>query len=390
MGCSAPSARTFCRDLASSTSATTLRTRAISITQPDWGQKAASITDASPCVGNQLVYRISFSLGCFFTLTALLSCAVARGCENFFDGYVDIACVASALFIILQIIIILDSTYSLRDYILDKSDEADRDDDAAWTRRNQDHVGGAYLALVFVCMALSIAGLRRGLGAVPTVGFAAHGRDVHGRGARRAVLRSTSSWTTSRVRSSSSNARRRARTRTTRPTRARQPLRPPVYRGIARALRVFLEKDHPPVYTLEPRVEGPHHITVKPNTKLLRPYVVSAVLRDVHFAQERYDSFIDLQDKLHQNTARSWDARPGHDPGTLHLQRTYAAISVALLPNEIKLKPLSQDKEFEAKELLVFYRTNPDVKHIKPYTDIIYDSPVYPMITDKNGVVLSL
>ncbi|KAE8951976.1 hypothetical protein PR002_g32813, partial [Phytophthora rubi] len=42
------------------------------------------------------------------------------------------------------------------------------------------------------------------------------------------------------------------------------------------------------------------------------------------------------------------------------------------------------------KELLVFYRTNPDVKHIKPYTDIIYDSPVYPMITDKNGVVLSL
>ncbi|KAE8971041.1 hypothetical protein PR001_g27017 [Phytophthora rubi] len=284
-------------------------------------ETAASITDASPCVGNQLVYRISFSLGCFFTLTALLSCAVARGCENFFDGYVDIACVASALFIILQIIIILDSTYSLRDYILDKSDEADRDDDAAWTRRNQDHVGGAYLALVFVCMALSIAGLRRGLGA-----------------------------------------------------------------GIARALRVFLEKDHPPVYTLEPRVEGPHHITVKPNTKLLRPYVVSAVLRDVHFAQERYDSFIDLQDKLHQNTARSWDARPGHDPGTLHLQRTYAAISVALLPNEIKLKPLSQDKEFEAKELLVFYRTNPDVKHIKPYTDIIYDSPVYPMITDKNGV----
>jgi hypothetical protein len=36
----------------------------------------------SNCVGNQLVYRISFSLGCFFTLTALLSCAVAKGCEG--------------------------------------------------------------------------------------------------------------------------------------------------------------------------------------------------------------------------------------------------------------------------------------------------------------------
>lgn len=30
------------------------------------------------------------------------------------------------------------------------------------------------------------------------------------------------------------------------------------------------------------------------------------------------------------------------------------------------------------------------MKHIKPFTDIIYDSPVYPVITDANGVVLSL
>lgn len=36
----------------------------------------------------------------------------------------------------------------------------------------------------------------------------------------------------------------------------------------------------------------------------MRPYVVSAVLRDVKFTQERYDSFIDLQDKLHQNICR--------------------------------------------------------------------------------------
>ncbi|KAE9354857.1 Phenylalanine--tRNA ligase beta subunit [Phytophthora fragariae] len=158
--------------------------------------------------------------------------------------------------------------------------------------------------------------------------------------------------------------------------------------GIARALRVFLEKERPPVYTLEPRAEGPHHITIKPNTKLVRPYVVSAVLRDVQFTQERYDSFIDLQDKLHQNICRrrTLVAIGSHDLDTIQGPFTYNALP----PNEIKFKPLSQDKEFEAKELLDFYRTNPDVKHIKPYTDIIYDSPVYPVITDKNGVVLSL
>ncbi|KAL3660181.1 hypothetical protein V7S43_014712 [Phytophthora oleae] len=148
----------------------------------------------SNCVGNQLVYRISFSLGCFFALTALLSCAVAKGCDNvccmllfqlpfyvgillaslfipndFFDGYVDIARVSSALFIILQIVIILDSTYSLRDYLLDKMDEADGDDDARQALLSSSFDSqedgaktlweGAYLALVVVCMALSIVGL---------------------------------------------------------------------------------------------------------------------------------------------------------------------------------------------------------------------------------------
>lgn len=58
--------------------------------------------DVGNCIGNQFVYRyepehheflcctgltmiysrITFSLGCFFLVTTLLSCAVARGCEN--------------------------------------------------------------------------------------------------------------------------------------------------------------------------------------------------------------------------------------------------------------------------------------------------------------------
>lgn len=69
---------------------------------------------------------------------------------------------------------------------------------------------------------------------------------------------------------------------------------------------------------------------------------------------------------------------------------TFIFLYKALPPTEIKFTPLSQKKEFNAKELLDYYRTNVDAKHLKPYTDIIYDSPVYPVITDKNGVVLSL
>ncbi|CAI5726480.1 unnamed protein product [Hyaloperonospora brassicae] len=158
--------------------------------------------------------------------------------------------------------------------------------------------------------------------------------------------------------------------------------------GIARALRIFMEKERPPVFSLTPRAAGAHEVVVKSSTKLVRPFVVSAVLRDVQFTQERYTSFIDLQDKLHQNICRrrTLVAIGTHDLDTIEGPFTYNALP----PNEIKFRPLAQSKDFEAKELLDFYRTDPDVKHMKPYTDIIYDSPVYPVIMDKNGVVLSL
>jgi phenylalanyl-tRNA synthetase beta chain len=64
--------------------------------------------------------------------------------------------------------------------------------------------------------------------------------------------------------------------------------------GVARALRIFLGREPVPSYRLlEPA--APISITVSPETAQIRPYVVSAVLRDVKFTQESYNSFIDLQ-----------------------------------------------------------------------------------------------
>ena len=39
-------------------------------------------------------------------------------------------------------------------------------------------------------------------------------------------------------------------------------------------------------------------------TAKIRPYFASAILRNVTFTPQSYASFIDLQDKLHQNLAR--------------------------------------------------------------------------------------
>ena len=45
-------------------------------------------------------------------------------------------------------------------------------------------------------------------------------------------------------------------------------------------------------------------IIITPDVADVRPIVMGAVLRNVTFTEASYESFIDLQDKLHQNLAR--------------------------------------------------------------------------------------
>jgi phenylalanyl-tRNA synthetase beta subunit len=72
---------------------------------------------------------------------------------------------------------------------------------------------------------------------------------------------------------------------------------------------------------------------VRPETLLVRPFIVCAVLRGVRFDETRYNSFIDLQDKLHQNICRKRTlvAIGTHDLDTLQGPFTYEA-----LPPEVR------------------------------------------------------
>lgn len=45
-------------------------------------------------------------------------------------------------------------------------------------------------------------------------------------------------------------------------------------------------------------------LTIAESTTPVRPYAAAAILRNIKFTQASYDSFISLQDKLHQNLAR--------------------------------------------------------------------------------------
>ncbi|EON63554.1 phenylalanyl-tRNA synthetase, beta subunit [Coniosporium apollinis CBS 100218] len=158
------------------------------------------------------------------------------------------------------------------------------------------------------------------------------------------------------------------------------------FEGIALNLNVFLERTSLPDFRVVAPPNGElQEIHVKEETMRVRPLVTGAVLRNIEFTQARYDSFIALQDKLHQNLARQRTlvSIGTHDLDTIKGPFTYEALP----PEEIEFVPLNQEKKMNAKELMTFYEKD---KHLGRYLHIIRDSPVYPVIYDSNRTVLSL
>ncbi|KAJ7180234.1 hypothetical protein C8R43DRAFT_972282 [Mycena crocata] len=158
--------------------------------------------------------------------------------------------------------------------------------------------------------------------------------------------------------------------------------------GISRALRVFIGKAEAPRYKIIMPSGGEAallNVTCSPETQKIRPYFACAILRNVKFTKRSYDSFIDLQDKLHQNICRrrQFVAIGTHDLNTLQPPFRYEARP----PKDIKFIPLNKDKAYTAEELMTLYESD---KHLSKFLPIIRDSPVYPIIYDAKDRVLSM
>ncbi|KAL4911238.1 hypothetical protein BDW74DRAFT_142595 [Aspergillus multicolor] len=158
------------------------------------------------------------------------------------------------------------------------------------------------------------------------------------------------------------------------------------FEGIALMLNIFLERKSLPKYRLvEPPSGELQKIIVKESTTKIRPLVSGAILRNIKFDKARYESFIALQDKLHQNLARQRTlvSIGTHDLDTIKGPFTYEAQA----PKDIRFVPLNQTQEMNGEELMAFYDKD---KHLGRYLHIIRDSPVYPVIYDANRTVCSL
>lgn len=162
--------------------------------------------------------------------------------------------------------------------------------------------------------------------------------------------------------------------------------------GFSRAIKIFLGEVDAPTYEVISVPEADMEVmNVQPATAQIRPFVVCAILKDVKFTQERYQSFIDLQDQLHRNLCRlrTLVAIGTHDMDTVKGPFVYDARP----GDKIEFVPLthsSTGESFTGKTLLEHYETEPACKHLKPYVPIIKDSPVYPVVLDADENVMSL
>ncbi|KAJ2707724.1 phenylalanine--tRNA ligase subunit beta [Coemansia sp. IMI 203386] len=154
--------------------------------------------------------------------------------------------------------------------------------------------------------------------------------------------------------------------------------------GLSRALSVFLGREKEPNYRLA-SIDKPQRITVSKECSQVRPYIVGAILRGIKLNAERYQSFIDLQDKLHQNLCRrrTLVAIGTHDLDTVQGPFTYEART----PENIKFVPLNQTEEMDGNRVIEFYEKD---RKISKYLGIIKDSPVFPVVYDSTSTVLSL
>ncbi|KAL1961329.1 hypothetical protein VTO42DRAFT_57 [Malbranchea cinnamomea] len=158
------------------------------------------------------------------------------------------------------------------------------------------------------------------------------------------------------------------------------------FEGISLMLNIFRGHVPAPNYRLVKPPSGElETLVVKPETQKIRPYVSGAILRGIHFDKARYESFIALQDKLHQNLARQRTlvSIGTHDLDTLQGPFTYEALP----PKDINFIPLNQTQKMNGEELMKFYEKD---RHLGRYLHIIRDSPVYPVIYDSKRTVCSL
>ncbi|MHA1269709.1 MAG: phenylalanine--tRNA ligase subunit beta [Candidatus Helarchaeota archaeon] len=150
--------------------------------------------------------------------------------------------------------------------------------------------------------------------------------------------------------------------------------------GFARAIRGFLgiELDLPN-YNI---IKSNYELIVDPSVNQVRPYIVSGIVENVEFSDAQVAQIMQAQEKLHATHSRNRkQASIGlHDLDKIKPPITYCAKK----PEDIRFVPLHETEEMNGKEILE------KVAKGRQYAHLIKSAPVYPILHDSKGTILSL
>ncbi len=151
------------------------------------------------------------------------------------------------------------------------------------------------------------------------------------------------------------------------------------YSGVARAFRGLMGwETGMPTFSLK---QGKITLTVDKSVAQVRPYVVSAVVRDLDIDYDVIRELMEMQEALHWMIGRD---RKKASIGVHNLDAVKPPFSyVTCAPDEIKFVPLDKTEEMTPQEVLE--------KHDKgmAYKGEVDWASRYPLIVDSNGDVLS-
>jgi phenylalanyl-tRNA synthetase beta chain len=124
-----------------------------------------------------------------------------------------------------------------------------------------------------------------------------------------------------------------------------------------------------------------YKVNIDQKTQEVRPYFVTAVIKNVEFDDALIRSLIQMQEKLHVTHGRR---RRKVAIGIHDLNPIGFPVKYTTKPPNFKFQPLGEKEEYDLTWILTKLKTG------KEYAWIVDDFKEYPMITDMNGMVLSM
>lgn len=154
------------------------------------------------------------------------------------------------------------------------------------------------------------------------------------------------------------------------------------FEGFVRGFLAFIDKKSGlKEYNVE-KPEKNYQVIIDKSVKMVRPYTVCAIVKNLQCTEDKIKEIIDLQEKLHGSYGRN---RKKLAIGIYPLDKISLPIYfTAKKPEDIKFQPLDFPKELNGRNILMKHPTGKEYRHL------LENYETFPIFHDENGEILSM